>query len=758
MYKTGEFAQLDEPVRFSVLGPVRAWRGKECVDLGPPQQRAVLAVLLLAEGAPVSGQELIDKAWDGRAPGSAISSVRSYIHRLRSLVGASVIKTVDSGYQTRLSDGDLDLTSFRKLTAFAEQAASRQDHPTVVAALREALGLWQGPALAGMHGWYADSQRIRLEALRTAAQGTYLAAELDLGAHAEVVSQLTELVNGDPLNERFREMLMVALYRSGRQAAALESYLQARDLLQDALGVDPSPALQTMYQRILRADQSLLVERARAYGGTSPAASVNRDESIRLLHGALAAPAQLPADLATFVGREEAMKEARRLTPDIGAEPSAAMLSVVTGMAGVGKTAFAVHWARTVADRFPDGQLYVNLRGFDSSHKPLAAKHALRTLLEAFGVPSHSIPEDVDALAARFRTVLSGRRVLLLLDNARDAAQVRPLLPGMPGCLTIVTSRNQLTGLIASDAAWPIRLDVLPTEEGRDFLARRIGEERVAAEPEAVEVIMEQCGRLPLALSIAAARAALRATFPLASLAEELREGWGSLDSFTDAEPGSTTDVRAVFSWSYKALTPATARLFRMLSLHPGPDLSLAAAASLAGLTRPHTRQLLAELVQACLIEETAPARYALRDLLRAYARELFAATDTPKDGESAMCRMLDYYLHSAFAAGQHFAPDRYAIRLHEPTAQAFPESFANVEEAIAWFTSEQAVLMALIAQTEARRIDEYAWRLAWAMEDFLDRRGLSSESEATQMIAMKAAARLHDPTARAYASRGRAR
>ncbi|MDH3039341.1 BTAD domain-containing putative transcriptional regulator, partial [Streptomyces sp. TRM75561] len=593
-----------------------------------------------------------------------------------------MIQTVDVGYQTRLSDDELDLTSFRKLTALAEQAASRRDHQAVGATLREALSLWQGPALAGMHGWYADAQRVRLEALRTAAQGSYLAAELDLGAHEELVPQLIELVNGDPLNERFREMLMVALYRSGRQAAALETYLQARGLLQDELGVDPSPALQRMYHRILRADQTLFVERHGANAGTSPVASMTRDESNRLLHRDLAAPAQLPADLASFVGREEAIEQARKLTPDIGSAPSAAALSVVTGMAGVGKTAFAVHWAHTVADRFPDGQLYVNLRGFDSSYKPLTAKHALRTMVESFGVPSHSIPEDTDALAARFRTALSGRRVLLLLDNARDAAQVRPLLPGMPGCLTIVTSRNQLTGLIASDAAWPIRLDVLSPEEGRKFLARRIGEERVAAEPEAVDVIMEQCGRLPLALSIAAARAAIRATFPLASLAEELREGWGSLDSFTDAEPGSATDVRAVFSWSYKALTPATARLFRLLSLHPGPDISLAAAVSLAGLTRPHTRQLLAELVQACLVEEIAPTRYAWHDLVRAYSRELFIASDTPEEGESAMCRMLDYYLHSALAAGQRIAPDRYTILLQEPTAHVFPESYENMGEA----------------------------------------------------------------------------
>ncbi|MFF5148164.1 NB-ARC domain-containing protein, partial [Streptomyces sp. NPDC013157] len=306
----------------------------------------------------------------------------------------------------------------------------------------------------------------------------------------------------------------------------------------------------------------------------------------------------------------------------------AVVVSAIAGMAGVGKTTFAVYWARRVAGRFPDGQLYLNLRGFDPAGAPVVAEHALRMLLESLGADVHGLPQDVDALAARYRTLLSGRRVLVLLDNARDAAQVRPLLPGAPGCLVIVTSRNRLAGLVAVDGAHPLHLGVLSLPEARALLARRLGPARITAEAEAAEEIITRCARLPLALSVIAARVATRSALSLAAVAAELRNSTAQLDAFDGDD--TAVDVRAVFSWSYQALTPDAARLFRFLSLHPGPDITLPAAAGLSGHTPQHTRQLLSELVQAHLVDETQPGRYASHDLLRAYATELTQTTDPP--------------------------------------------------------------------------------------------------------------------------------
>jgi DNA-binding SARP family transcriptional activator len=716
-----------ERVSFTVLGPLRAGRGNSFLDLGTPQQKLVLTVLLLAEGVPVTADELIERAWGSEAPGSVVSSIRTYVHRLRAIVGPANIRTVGDGYQLVLAPGDLDLAQFRELTALSEVARRRGDHEIVRAALREALALWKGPALAGMRGAYANAQRMRMNSLRTAALEACLKAELELGASSEVVAELTELVAADQLNERLRAMLMLALYRSGRQAAALSTYADARSMLAEELGVDPSPTLQVMYQRILRADEGLLAL-AKEAQPTDAAAVVPVPKPPPAPRANLTIPAQLPAAPAAFAGRNDLMAEAQSLITNESCAP--ATVFVVTGMAGVGKTAFAVQLAHSVADQFPDGQIHVNLRGFDPSGAPLSADQALRNVLDTFGVAPQSLPQGIDALAARFRTLLAGRQVLILLDNARDSAQVRPLLPGSSGCLTIVTSRSHMTGLIASDGATPLQLDLLSVQESRELLAHRLGERRVADEPEAVDVIVEQCGRLPLALSIVAARAAIRSTFRLVGLAEELRDGWGGLNAFTAAEPGGMADVRAVFSWSYQALTHAAARMFRLLSLHPGPDISISSAAGLAGLPVLEARRLLVELAQACLVDELTPGRYSSHNLLRTYASELTVAIDSASERESAERRLLDYYLHSACAADERLNPDRYRIELPAPTSLVRPESFADCGLAAKWLTDEQAVLLAAIEQAEARQWDEHAWQLTWVIGLFLDQRNLWRERD----------------------------
>ncbi|MFF7758953.1 AfsR/SARP family transcriptional regulator [Streptomyces griseorubiginosus] len=764
---------MREQVRFAVLGPVSAWRGAVEVDLGPPRQRAVLAVLLLAEGGRVPVDRLVDALWGAAPPASAVGSVRTYVHRLRRALGedAALIRSVGDAYVVRALPGDLDLADFRELTARAEPVRRAGDLHGAAVHLRDALALWRGPALSGVRGEFAQVRREQLEALRLSALESLLAIRLELGEHAQVVTELAGLVAGHPLDERFREMLMLALYRCGRQSAALESYAEARTLLAEELGVDPAPALQHLYERILRGDGDLLAvpgdggpaivsgRRATPDAVTSvestpvevppapptpPAPPPTPQPPTRPV------PAQLPSDLPGFVGREAQLAQASALVPD-GDAPSATV--VIGGTAGVGKTAFAIHWARRIAPRFPDGQLYLNLRGFDPVGAPVPPAQALRTLLEALGVAPRELPEDQDALAARLRTVLTGRRVLILLDNARDPGQIRPLLPGAPGCLVIVTSRNRLGGLVAVDGARPLRLDVLTAREGRDLLLRRLGAERVAAEPEAVREIVELCARLPLALAVAAARAADRTAFPLAALADELAEGHGSLDAFTDADQAA--DVRAVLSWSYHALSPAAARLFRLLVLHPGPDVSLPAAASLAGLGAAATRSLLAELVHAHLVDEPAPGRYAWHDLLRAYAAELSAGTDAPDEITAARRRMADHYLHSAYAAARLMDLTRDRIVLAEPCPGVRSESHTTPQRAMAWFGTERAVLVAVLREASARGFDVHAWQLAWCVEHHFGRQGLWHELGVTLRTALESADRLGDPTALAHIHRG---
>ncbi|KUM76871.1 AfsR/SARP family transcriptional regulator [Streptomyces griseorubiginosus] len=764
---------MREQVRFAVLGPVSAWRDAVEVDLGPPRQRAVLAVLLLAEGGRVPVDRLVDALWGAAPPASAVGSVRTYVHRLRRALGedAALIRSVGDAYVVRALPGDLDLADFRELTARAEPVRRAGDLHGAAVHLRDALALWRGPALSGVRGEFAQVRREQLEALRLSALESLLAIRLELGEHAQVVTELAGLVAGHPLDERFREMLMLALYRCGRQSAALESYAEARTLLAEELGVDPAPALQHLYERILRGDGDLLAvpgdggpaivsgRRATPDAVTSvestpvevppapptpPAPPPTPQPPTRPV------PAQLPSDLPGFVGREAQLAQASALVPE-GDAPSATV--VIGGTAGVGKTAFAIHWARRIAPRFPDGQLYLNLRGFDPVGAPVPPAQALRTLLEALGVPPRELPEDQDALAARLRTVLTGRRVLILLDNARDAGQIRPLLPGAPGCLVIVTSRNRLGGLVAVDGARPLRLDVLTAREGRDLLLRRLGAERVAAEPEAVREIVELCARLPLALAVAAARAADRTTFPLAALADELAEGHGSLDAFTDADQAA--DVRAVLSWSYHALSPAAARLFRLLVLHPGPDVSLPAAASLAALGAAATRSLLAELVHAHLVDEPAPGRYAWHDLLRAYAAELSAGTDGPDEITAARHRMADHYLHSAYAAARLMDLTRDRIVLAEPSPGVHSESHTTPQRAMAWFGTERAVLVAVLKEASAHGFDVHAWQLAWCVEHHFGRQGLWHELGVTLRTALQSADRLGDPTALAHIHRG---
>jgi tetratricopeptide (TPR) repeat protein/transcriptional regulator with XRE-family HTH domain len=463
--------------------------------------------------------------------------------------------------------------------------------------------------------------------------------------------------------------------------------------------------------------------------------------------GQSAVPRQLPAAVADFTGRVAELAALTRMLDQAGAGgPGTVVISAIGGTAGVGKTTLAFHWAHQIADRFGDGQLYVNLRGFDPAGTPVSAAEAIRGFLDALGVSPERIPLDREAQAGLYRSLLADRRMLIVADNARDEQQVRPLLPASPGSLVLVTSRNQLDGLGAANGARLLNLDVLSHAEAVYMLTARLGAVRVAAEPAAVDRIADLCACLPLAGAVAAAGAAARPGFSLGALADELADSAGRLDALDAGDPASS--VRAVFSWSTQQLTSDAARMFRLLGIHPGPDVSVPAAASLAGCAQPQARRLLRELARAHLLTEHVPGRYAFHDLLRAYAASQARTTDSQAERHTAVSRMLDHYLHTAYAAALLLLPSRDPIILARPGSGVLPEQLTSYAQAMAWFEAEHQVLLAGVTLAADSGFDGHAWQIPWTMADFLDRRGHWQQRATVQRTAVAAAARLADPAA----------
>ena len=468
--------------------------------------------------------------------------------------------------------------------------------------------------------------------------------------------------------------------------------------------------------------------------------------------GGRVVPRQLPAALAHFAGRSEELTSLTALLRGRSEIASTIAITAVGGTAGVGKTALAVQWAHQVVDRFPDGQLYVDLRGFSPGGQPVAPSAAVRRFLDALDMAPERIPADLDAQTALYRSLVAGRRMLIILDNARDSAQVRPLLPGTATCMVVVTSRNQMSGLVAAAGAAVVDLDLLSEDESRDLLIQRLGMDRITAEPGAVAEIVTRCARLPLALALVAAHAAIRPRTALHALAAELRDARRRWETLSSDDPAA--EVRAVFSWSYHALTPAACRLFRLLGLHPGPDATALAAASLAGLTPTAVRPLLAELIQAGILVEPTAGRYTFHDLLRGYATELAHTTDTDEQRRTAISRVLDHYLHTAQRANQLLDPSRQPtqVQIASPMAGVVPEPLDDYAQAWAWFTAERAVLLTAIDCSATAGLDTHTWQLAWTVATFLDRQGHWHDLAATWQAAVVAAQRLADPLVQARA------
>ena len=723
----------------AALGPLEAWGDGTPLSLGPPARRAVLGLLLMEPGALVRQDTIVDVLWGDAPPRTAVGLVHAHVSRIRRLLNShnrlggheEAIDSVRGAYRLGISGEKVDLLVFRELAARAAAALASSDDMTAVECYEHAVGLWRGEPLAdvdvlsGHPGITALKQELADVLLR------YAEVACALGQHDRVIPRLRALADAEPLNEPAHARLMIALAGSGQQAAAVRVHEDVRTRLEHELGLSPGEELAEAYVRVLRQDiRAGNRRRARARPPAPPAA----------VH---VVPKQLPAAPRFFTGRRSELAALSALVERELWEASGVVIAALTGMGGIGKTALALYWAHQVADRFPEGQLFVNLRGSGPSGTPVMPTDAVRGLLTALGVPPARIPPDTDGQTALYRSLLAGRRVLVVLDNAQDAEQVRPLLPGSPGCLVLVTSRNRLTGLAAAEGAHLVPQGVLTAAESRDLLTLHLGAERAMAEPVAVSELNALCGGLPLALCDVAARAVARPGLPLAPLADEMRDARRRLDVLETGE--SATSVRMVFSWSRAKLGDRASRMFRLLGIHPGPDITGSAAASLTGLPREQAALALAELCDEHLLTEYVSGRYTCHDLLRTYAVEEAVTRENEADRRAAVHRVLDHYLHAASVASVFLCPYRTEVARTRPHPGVMLEKIAGPAQAAEWFENEQHVLLAMIAQAAEGGHAPYAWELPWAAGWFFQGKTCWQTLAAAQESALAVAARLGD-------------
>jgi len=719
-----------------LLGPVElADDAGAPVPLGTPKQRAVFTLLAVRAGRQVTVDDLVDELWGAHPPRSAVANVRTYAAGLRRAIEAHRLDGLrlqprGGGYVLHLSPADLDVEVFRGAVRDGRQAQERGEPDAAVAHLERALILWRGEPIEDVPvGDILATHRAALRDERANALEACLGARLDTGGAAAVVAPLREHLHAWPTRERAWELLVLALATTGDVAGALSAYGRARSALVDELGIEPGPRLRELQQELLSGTLR---------GPNGP-------------NGRAVVPAQLPRPLPRFAGRRAQLRQLDGLLTGGGQHGDPPPVAVVSGTAGVGKTTLALHWAHQVKDRFPDGQLYVDLRGFGPSGTAVDPGDALLWFLDAFEVPPGRIPNDLAARASLYRSRLAGRRVLVVLDNARDAAQVRPLLPGTAECLAVITSRDRLIGLGTAYGAQPVPLGLLTPEEARGLIVERLDRRRVDDDAAAVERIVSRCAGLPLALAVVTARAAAQPDLPLTLLADELTRDRGVLDAFAVGD--EDTDARAVFSWSYRLLPDPVARLFRLLAVHPGRDITAAAAADLTEVPVAGATALLAELVRASLVVESVPGRYAMHDLLRSYAAEQCAAVETEQERRAALGRLLDHYLRVAAAADGLLYPHREPL-VPPPSGGNAAAYLSDHADALAWLTAERRNLLAAIRRSAEAGFDCHTWRLAWTLADHLDRRGRWHDLIVTQEFALAAARRRADCREEAYAHR----
>ncbi|MDR6596810.1 BTAD domain-containing putative transcriptional regulator [Saccharothrix longispora] len=680
-------------IRFNVLGPLEAWYGAEPVAVPAGRARVLLATLLLRAGRPVTAEELVDRLWDGGAPNPdrARATLQMVVRRLRQALGpANVVRTTTGGYLADLPPDALDLHRFR---ALAERGS-----------FAEALRLWRGRPLSDVPSevLHRDDVEPLLEE-HLAVLERRVDVDLAAGRTDGLVPELRALTREHPLRERFRGQLMLVLAGSGRQAEALAEYAAARAVLADELGVEPGPALRALHADLL--------------AGDGPSGR-SRDH--------------LPRDLPDFTGRAEELAEVARVA-DRG------LVCVVDGMAGVGKTAFAVHAAHLLADRYPDGRFCIDLHGYTDGRAPREPADALAVLLYCLGVPRERVPVDLDERIALWRAETATLRAVVVLDNAFDAAQVRELLPTSTDCLVIITSRRRLVGL---DGGQALSLPVLPRAVAAD-LFRRLAD-RAAIDDAALSDLVDMCDRLPLAIRLAAARLNHRTSWTAEHLADRMRDERSRLRELAVDD----RDVASAFAVSYRTLDDVRRRVFRALGRHVGEDVDRYSGAALADLPVPVVDEALGALVEANLVEEPHPGRFRLHDLVRQFAQQ--TARSAAEAGDDAVPRLLDYYLAAVHAGDQALYPNRPRLAVRTPPATVELPAFTQVAEAVDWFESERENIAAAVRHAARAGFDEHAWQLPYLLWGFYYHGGHVADWIETHRIALDVTTRLGDDRVRA--------
>jgi DNA-binding SARP family transcriptional activator/tetratricopeptide (TPR) repeat protein len=715
-------------MRLCGLGPLSIRDGETVSTIPAHRDRVLLAVLMLNCGQVVESATLVDAVWGEDPPSTARAQVHNCVSRLRRLLPPDALRTASSGYLLAAGLVELDLREFEGLVARARTDVTAGRLTEAVAGFRAALGLWRGAAFAGVDSEVVRAAATSWDESRSRVWEECLDAELALGRSVELVGELTALVHEFPTRERLRGQLMLALYRSGRQADALAVFRDIRRLLTDELGVEPGGELVGLHQRLLRAEEPMTA---------GPPANGGPPE----------APRCLPRDVADFVGREDMLGRLLAWVPAVEAVAGPSVVLAVDGMPGVGKSALATRVAHLVADRYPNGALYLDLHGH-SEHAPLDPAAALHVLLRQLDVPGERIPDSLDGRIARWRSELSGRQVLLLLDNAASGGQVTPLLPGSHGCLTLITSRRRLVDL---DGARPLSLEVLTAGEAVALLHRIVGE-RISEDPAGAAEVARLCGYLALAIRLAAARLAHRPTWTVRDLLDRLGSARPLLREL--AVQGRSLD--AAFALSYQNVGGAERRMFRMLGLHPGEEFDVRAAAALADLDLDDAAVTVESLVDAHLLNEPSAGRYRLHDLLRDYARATAEVEETAENRRAAIVRLLDCYLHTAVeVAGPLERTWRVDYRLQ--TAPRYPMGPVDARQAVVWFGVEQANLMAAMLLAEELRLDGLTWRLARVLSRPLYLHGYSDDLLVANTAGLNAALREGDRAAEATARKFRA-
>jgi DNA-binding SARP family transcriptional activator len=736
--------------RFRLLGPLEVLVGDDWRAIGAPKWRSVLAALLIHPGQIVSAGTLISEVWGDEPPARAANLVSIYVLRLRRLIGDAdnaVLVTRAPGYQLRVSTQDTDALLFEDMVRDGRRAYGAGDPQAAARLLTEALGLWHGRPLADVPPTpLVEAEAERLSELRLGAAELRITAELALGGHDQAVAELRRLLADHPLREGLWLLLMRALDGAGRHAEALEVYGQAREAISAQLGVDPGAELRQLHAELLARDSAApagIISAGSVSAGTGAAQAVTpeagREESRR---AAVPPPAQLPADVVDFTGRDEQVERLADLLSHAaeaaGSDPGAVRIAVVAGTGGLGKTSLAVHAAHRVCGSFPDGQLYVDLLG--ATPNPVPPADVLARFLRDLGVDGRDIPVDEAERAARYRTVLAGRRVLVVLDNARDAAQVRPLLPGTASSAVLVTTRSRMPDLASTRL---VDLNVLDDDDALKLFVKVVGEARAAAEPEATAELLEACAGLPLAIRICAARLVTRTGWTIAAMAARLRDQHRRLDELRAGDLA----VRASFEVSFTSLPASTgsrgidpARAFCLLGLWTGPSISSAAAAALFGAPEYSAEDALGVLVDAHLLECVGPDRYRFHDLLRVYAAERAEESEPVAGRAAAVTRLLTWYVRTADAAATAVAPQRYNVPLDVPADAAPPRAFAGSEEALAWYDDERANLVAATRQAAGSGRHEIAWRLPAPLFQMFSNRGNWADCIATSRIALDSA------------------